>query len=424
MTARSDGALPCDGSSAPSEGSDYRGRMFDACCTQDPQVLVETVSDLLDMPVTILDVDFNVIAKFPTVLQGDEQWDAESVGGKTDFVYIKRIMDDDVYEAYAKTNKPIVVDWGSYRDAPRLTSLVKYKGVEVGYFVALARGREITSRDIDVAAAAVSMFGCFMQADFVCGTSSMSRQSVLFSSVLHGEIVDEGDYREAVGSLEVSLKPPFALMEVGVAQLHHVPLGSILTKRIIKEFESCVHAAVDGRVYILAGSVKLEDFTTIAKRYAASLKAEGMVLSVSRFYDDLCLLDDMRWQVDKMIGLGPSVEPRKSIFFFDDFTFDVVLDAIVRNIPADTLKSPSLGHVKEYDGRNGTRYLETISAYYASGMDKKKTAEALSVHPNTVKYRLESINRLFGIDVASDKFAPVQLAIEERIEKMKEPNSS
>ncbi len=376
------------------------------------------------MPVTILDIDFNVIAKYPAALQGDEQWDSESVGGKTDFVYIKRIMDDNVYEAYAKTNKPIVVDWGSYRDAPRLTSLIKYKDVEIGYFVALTGNREVTPCDMDVAAAAVSMFGCFMQADFVCGTSNMSRQSVLFSSILNGEIVDEGDYHEAVGSLEMSLRPPFALMEIGVTQLRHVPLGSILSKRIIKEFDSCVHAVVDGRIYILAGSVRLESFTVIAKRYAASLKAEDMVLSVSRFYDDLALMDDMRWQADKMVDLGPSVEPRKSIFFFDDFTFEVILDTIVRNIPVNTLKSTWFERVREYDRRNGTRYLDTINAFFASGLDKKKTAEALSVHPNTIKYRLESISRLFGIDVATDKFAPVQLAIEERIEKMKEPNSS
>lgn len=424
MAHRSAGRLSDASSSAPSDYLNYRELMFAACCTQDPQVLVETVSDLLGMPVTILDVDFNVVAKYPAAPQGDEQWDSESVGGKTDFVYIKRIMDDDVYEAYAKTNKPIVVDWGNYRNAPRLTSLIKYKDVEIGYFVALTRGCEVTSREIDIAAAAVSMFACFMQADYVCGTNNMSRQSVLFSSVLHGEIVDEGDYREAVGSLEVSLKPPFALMEVGVAQLHHVPLGSILTKRIIKEFDSCVHAIVDGRVYILAGSVRLESFTAIAKRYTASLEAEGVVLSVSRFYDDLSLIDDMRWQVDKMISLGPSVEPRKSIFFFDDFTFEVILDAIVRNIPVNTLKSSSFERVKEYDRLNGTRYLETINAFFASGLDKKKTAETLSVHPNTIKYRLESISRLFGIDVASDKFAPVQLAIEEHIEKMKKPNSS
>ncbi|MFE3556173.1 PucR family transcriptional regulator [Streptomyces sp. NPDC059193] len=42
--------------------------------------------------------------------------------------------------------------------------------------------------------------------------------------------------------------------------------------------------------------------------------------------------------------------------------------------------------------------LETLRAYLSGGMDRRSTAERLSVHPNTLDYRLRRITALTGLD--------------------------
>ncbi|MGY1681977.1 helix-turn-helix domain-containing protein [Geodermatophilus sp. SYSU D01176] len=51
-----------------------------------------------------------------------------------------------------------------------------------------------------------------------------------------------------------------------------------------------------------------------------------------------------------------------------------------------------------------------MRALLASGHDRRRTAEALHVHPNTVDYRLGRIARACGIDPADPAGRPAALA--------------
>lgn len=61
------------------------------------------------------------------------------------------------------------------------------------------------------------------------------------------------------------------------------------------------------------------------------------------------------------------------------------------------LRNSTLGSVKEYDARKGASLLETLRTYMQYGCKIKPTAEMLSMHPNTVSYRLKTIEKLTGL---------------------------
>ena len=52
----------------------------------------------------------------------------------------------------------------------------------------------------------------------------------------------------------------------------------------------------------------------------------------------------------------------------------------------------------EYDEKNGTEYLKTLQAYLVTGKNNRESIRLLSVHQNTLLYRLTKIKDLFGID--------------------------
>jgi hypothetical protein len=58
----------------------------------------------------------------------------------------------------------------------------------------------------------------------------------------------------------------------------------------------------------------------------------------------------------------------------------------------------TLGPVLGYDAQRGTRLLETLEAWFATGGSVKVTAERLHVHPNTVVQRLDRVGELLGTD--------------------------
>ncbi|HZD72212.1 MAG TPA: helix-turn-helix domain-containing protein [Actinomycetes bacterium] len=63
----------------------------------------------------------------------------------------------------------------------------------------------------------------------------------------------------------------------------------------------------------------------------------------------------------------------------------------------------TLGHVLEYDRRQGGRLIATLEAYLAAGCSPTRAAAALHLHVNTLYYRLERLRRLLGDDFASPR---------------------
>ena len=66
---------------------------------------------------------------------------------------------------------------------------------------------------------------------------------------------------------------------------------------------------------------------------------------------------------------------------------------------APHLLSAAARRIKEYDGDSGTGYALTLRTYLDCSRDSARTAAALSLHQNTLRYRLKRLRDLFGVDL-------------------------
>ncbi|NYD78972.1 PucR family transcriptional regulator [Arthrobacter cupressi] len=168
-----------------------------------------------------------------------------------------------------------------------------------------------------------------------------------------------------------------------------------------------------------AGAAALPQIGTLARRLidraAASLRLELRValgtpvaavneISRSKYDADLVLLmlaDGGRGA--GAVGAGPAsgggtgsgfasaAELRSRLTLLD-------VAALFRSKPR--LMSPAAAAMLEHDARSGTDYAKTLRTYLAFSCDSAKTAHALSLHQNTLRYRLRRMEEIFGIDPA------------------------
>jgi GAF domain-containing protein len=71
----------------------------------------------------------------------------------------------------------------------------------------------------------------------------------------------------------------------------------------------------------------------------------------------------------------------------------------------------ALGRLAEYDRRRGAQLLETLEQYLRERRSIAQTARALYIHPNTLRQRLERIEKLSGLDLAGEDLLSLELAI-------------
>jgi GAF domain-containing protein len=71
----------------------------------------------------------------------------------------------------------------------------------------------------------------------------------------------------------------------------------------------------------------------------------------------------------------------------------------------------SVEELIEYDRRRGARLVETLEQFLADRGSVAASARALYIHPNTVRQRLERIERVTGLDFAEEDLLSLELAL-------------
>jgi GAF domain-containing protein len=71
----------------------------------------------------------------------------------------------------------------------------------------------------------------------------------------------------------------------------------------------------------------------------------------------------------------------------------------------------SVEELIEYDRRRGARLVETLERFLADRGSVAASARALYIHPNTVRQRLERIERVTGLDLGTEDLLSLELAL-------------
>jgi len=71
----------------------------------------------------------------------------------------------------------------------------------------------------------------------------------------------------------------------------------------------------------------------------------------------------------------------------------------------------SVEELIDYDRRRGARLVETLERFLADRGSVAASARALYIHPNTVRQRLERIERVTGLDLAKEDLLSLELAL-------------
>ncbi|GAA4868277.1 PucR family transcriptional regulator [Kitasatospora terrestris] len=100
---------------------------------------------------------------------------------------------------------------------------------------------------------------------------------------------------------------------------------------------------------------------------------------------------------------------------------DVQAEVLVSEVLAllqerSELRDPRLSALAEYDRRHGTRLAESVLAWLDALGEVRVAADALHIHPNTLRYRVRRAEQLTGIDLAQPQqrlLAMLQLRLAE-----------
>jgi PucR-like helix-turn-helix protein len=266
----------------------------------------------------------------------------------------------------------------AYRLGGRLGWEALMEAARPDEYPALLVGAELLMRYIDSVSAAVAQ--TYLDEHQHLVSEEERRQRALVEALVHPERETPTlhDLAERVGFPLAPRYRPFAKTLPGAPTHAHSQLASALRAR-------GVLALTEGdRVTGLAAEdVDESVFSRPHGLFALGGPAPRAELAAA--------LDDMRLLLDlaRREGLEGPVEA-------DAF----VLELLLARAPdlSSRLTKRVLGPLEDYAERRGSGLLETLEAFIACALDRRRTAQQLHVHPNTLDYRLRRIAELTGLE--------------------------
>lgn len=113
------------------------------------------------------------------------------------------------------------------------------------------------------------------------------------------------------------------------------------------------------------------------------------------------------------MSLGEALAPDAVVWRYADFwEYDVLRDLPVAS-KADNGSFALLSRIISSDRESGGEYARTLAAYLRAFKDRRRAAEALHVHVNTVSYRVDRLREEYGLDLDDDgQCRSLMLAVE------------
>lgn len=151
-------------------------------------------------------------------------------------------------------------------------------------------------------------------------------------------------------------------------------------------------------IYIFFGLPKNVSIESLIKRLQSDLKAYSpapprISFGISRQYRSIRDVTNMFHDC----SVTTLYVHKKEVTYYEDMDVAKLLHPLLEDRLFQEYYASSLGVLLDYDNENQTSLVNTLKCYFDCGMSKAKTAAALYIHVETLRYRLQKMQQLTGL---------------------------
>jgi hypothetical protein len=373
------------------------------------QSFVDRAGEALGNPVLVCDPSYHYIArhlgdipddgsKFSQVMRQEMEY--ESILGEG-ISYIKeQRLDESI-----RPSRPFV-HFNEHLGRTTMIGAVLIHGICIAHVMMVEQTHPFGDVDERCFARLVSFVGQEMQK----GDVSEANKGQVFSSLLVNLLDEEQPSPALVAhrlrSLDFELLDTFYMM---VIQPHSGSFSARDANLVASRLESVlshnIYALYHGRLVLMFNRKKgmgLGIYTETVVRDIVS--SNGLECGVSNAFSDLTTMRRYYEQARDVIGYGRRYSKyagEQSVFHFSDYSYIEMFDVCSEKKNLMNYCQPKLLALMDYDERHHGELMQTLFAYLQLAGNTMQTAKLLSIHKNTLLYRMGRIREVIDDDMSS-----------------------
>ena len=367
------------------------------------QELMEVCYEITGVPILIVDIMYNVYGIAPLHPVGNEYRDYLLEHRTYDDERVQLMYNDGFINSVDINQAPYIIDWGSSEDFPALQGIVKINN-SVEAYVTMHPGKGNITDDLMKAMSVIqNVCGYFLKSNRFESNNIPHFQKVFISELISGNIKTEKQLNEWFQDMDCQILPPYILTTVIARNSEEKLALSMIRKSCQSLLPNQLILIHDNILYILhykasRRSSSIHEYQSALRNIIKRFHAQA---GISQYFDNLLQIEDFKTQALDAIRYGQLIHPDARLYIYQDYILPAILYPRIKHMPPNNYLPKSLKEMEEYDRKNSTEFLPTLKSYIYNLKNTKETASELHIHRNTLLYRINKIEELFGMSLDS-----------------------
>lgn len=176
-----------------------------------------------------------------------------------------------------------------------------------------------------------------------------------------------------------------------------------LSKRMADMLPDCFGFLFRNSILLLLSSdEEIGDFGELLQDVRPIMEKYNLIAGISNSFGSILGLSAHCFQSCKALQLGSVLHPEKTLYSYRDYSVYYMIELCLKNDDLTAFCLPEIAKLIEHSKKDSGDLLNTLRIYLRCGRSKSQTAREMFVHLNTVKYRLQQIQSIIGLDFDND----------------------
>ena len=353
---------------------------------------------LLGNPLMITDNTFYVLAYYPLELPDDYVWKEIITLRYSPKEFVEQTDIGGYWKRIRETPYPLFVDEKAFSGMRRRAVASVFVGSSVeGYITVLEDRSEITEDSLNSIRVIGELLSIYLREENLRADSFGQMKNEFTSSLLTRRMLQKEMIETRASYLQIRFYNYHCV--IGAGSLKQGDPGASfdeLRHLFLNSFPTCVYSRMDNIAYYILSFPAYGKYENLfLDKLEDYLEHENMHCIVSTVVRDILAIPDCYEQVRRMeqylADTGIRNTPRVISYAYD------CVYPLARRMYEDPVYSP-LNELIRSDEENGTDYVNTLQAFFACNQNVTECGRMLSLHRNSVNYRLDRIRELLPVD--------------------------
>lgn len=362
-------------------------------------VVLGKMEKRLKNPLIVIDAGFKIIGWSKGIEVTDPIWSVNIGRGYCSYEFIKEVHKIEALSPFPNSSEPFEVVCTASPNRKICTKIYD-KGILVAYVILLdLHGTDAGYRRILKQSAGVLCE--VLKKSEHHGQLFASQKESLFLDLLRGENGEHMDHRLNMHSLHFT-KPKLLLSVLPAKHLLDLSAEGHLREKLKEIFPMAFICEEEGLLYILCEEEEGGKLCEKTEKKLSDLTLKGVEnIIISRKIQKSEEVRVAFHEISRVREAAEMIGENKYLYYFQEYMIYVLLLEIEKGT-WNRFVHPALDILKNFDGHTQGELYKTLETYLSCESQMLLTAEKLSIHRNSLSYRLNRIIELTGISLDSE----------------------